>query len=146
MKRWHSTFLSSSIYLVTITGGMGAMLLGTPSVQAQTAFNDEQITRYARAVLAIEAKRQQIYADAKKSPDWAIASSRAEAKRANVCDIKNELPASISSLCQELIDISKAEVERNGFSNSSFNQITRGQEQDGNLRNRIQAKMMELRR
>jgi hypothetical protein len=115
-------------------------------VQAQmTSVSDDEVTRYAKAVLAIEGKRRQIYADAKGLPEWNSVSQKASSKGVNVCDLSQaELPGNIYSLCQQLFKASQTEVSRYGFDNSTFNRITQAQQRDRQLQQRIQTQMVQI--
>jgi len=104
---------------------------------AQSAGNAE-ITNYAKAVLAMEPLRQSAYNEIKKLVN-------------QVPNIICSQPSSFSSLpgnarkiaadyCQE----SKAIVEANNLTIEQFNRITRNQQQDTQLRERIQAELIRL--
>jgi hypothetical protein len=88
-----------------------------PIAQAQsTSLSDDEVSRYAKAVLAIEGKRRQIYADAKGLPEWNTVSQQAAAKGVNVCDLSQaELPGNIFSLCQQLFKTSKPKYRGMGL-------------------------------
>lgn len=149
MTRWQRFNLGVHVLPVVATGLVGVLSIVAqpPSARSQTDFSNTEISNYAKAVLAIEGKRQQVYAAAKKLPEWATVSSRAEAQKINICDLKTEeLTSTVQGLCSDFFGYSKSVIESNGFNNNSFNQITRGQGRNTELRSRIQAKMLQLRR
>lgn len=116
-----------------------------PAAQAQANISDDEVNRYAKAVLAIEGKRRQIYADAKGLPEWGNISQQAATKGVNVCDLsQTELPGNIYSLCQQLFKASQTEVSRYGFDNTTFNRITQAQKRDRQLQQRIQTQMVQI--
>ncbi len=121
---------------------------GQTLAQAQSAFSDSELDRYARAIVEIETKRQQVYSNAKKLPDWSVAANRAENQGIKVCDLKKEeLPGSIQNMCSNLSDFSQQVIRKHEFqSNADFNKITRTQQQDNQLQRRIQTKIMDLTR
>lgn len=157
MTRWQlSQSLLSGLTGITI-GLLGSlsMAIAPSSMQSQaqaqtsqTSFSEADIARYAKAALAIETKRQQVYANAKKLPEWSAIANRAESQGVKVCDLRpEELPSSIQSICNSLIDFSEQVVRNHEFrGNADFNRITRAQQQDDQLQRRIQGKIMELNR
>jgi hypothetical protein len=119
-------------------------LLQLNNILNQTVFGDDQITRYAMAANAIENKRLEIFREAKSNPQWSSVASLAETQQTKVCDLQ-EQPQFLQSLCDQLRNFTEEEIRRRGFSNREFNQITRDQRQDANLRSLIQARQMQLR-
>jgi type II secretory pathway pseudopilin PulG len=156
MTRWQlSRFLLSGLTGISI-GLLGSlsMAIAPSSMQSQaqaqasqTSFSEADIAHYAKAALAIETKRQQVYSSAKKLPEWSAIANRAESQGVKVCDLREELPGSIQSVCNELINFSQQVIRDNAFrGNADFNRITRAQQQDDQLQRRIQGKIMELNR
>ncbi|MDX2255166.1 MAG: DUF4168 domain-containing protein [Pseudanabaenaceae cyanobacterium bins.39] len=119
-------------------------LLELNNILNQAVFGDDQITRYAMAVNAIENKRLEIFREAKNNPQWSSVANLAESQQTKVCDLK-EQPPFLQSLCDQLRSFTEEEIRRRGFSNREFNQITREQRQDANLRSLIQTRQMQLR-
>lgn len=110
----------------------------------QAVFGDDQITRYAIAVNAIENKRLEIFRAAKKHPNWSQVANVAESQQTKVCDLEKQ-PEFLESLCNQLRSFTEEEIRRRGFTNKEFNQITRDQRQDKNLRSVIQTRQLQLR-
>lgn len=112
---------------------------------AQTNFDDDQLTRYASAVIAIENKRLEIFRTAKNNSNWSTVANLAESKQTKVCDL-SQPPEFLQDLCDRLRSFTEKEIHQRGFTNKEFNQITREQRQNPYLRGLIQAKQMQLRR
>jgi hypothetical protein len=122
-------------------------LLGAPIAQAQAQFSEDQISRYAVAAEAIEGKRDEVLRRAKNNQGWGSVARLAETRNIYVCDLSpSEQPDFLRSLCGDLINYSQEAIRRNGFTNNSeFNQITKAQQQDGQLQRRIQMKIVQMR-
>lgn len=114
------------------------------NILAQAVFGDDQLTRYAEAVNAIENKRLEIFRAAKNNSNWSTVANLAESQQTKVCDL-SQPPEFLQDLCQQLRSFSEQEIHRRGFTNKEFNQITREQRQNPYLRGVIQAKQMQLR-
>lgn len=110
----------------------------------QAIFGDDQVTRYAAAVNAIENKRLEIFKTAKKNPNWSSVANQAESQQVRVCDLSQQ-PDFLESLCEQLRSFTEDEIRRYGFTSKEFNQITRQQRQDASLRSLIQSRQMKLR-
>ncbi|NMF58769.1 DUF4168 domain-containing protein [Pseudanabaena yagii] len=115
------------------------------NILAQAVFGDDQLTRYASAVNAIENKRLEIFRTAKNNSNWSTVANLAESQQTKVCDI-SQPPEFLQDLCNQLRSFTEKEIHRRGFTNKEFNQITREQRQNPYLRGLIQAKQMELRK
>jgi hypothetical protein len=114
------------------------------SILNQAVFGDDQVTRYALAVKAIENKRLEIFRVAKNNANWSDVANLAESQQTKVCNLAQP-PAFLQDLCSQLRIFTEKEIHRRGFTNKEFNQITRAQRQDPSLRKAIQAKQMQLR-
>ena len=110
----------------------------------QAVFGDDQITRYAIAANAIENKRLEIFRAAKSHPNWSQVANVAESQQTKVCDLEKQ-PEFLQALCGQLRSFTEEEIRRRGFTNKEFNQITREQRQDANLRSMIQTRQLQLR-
>ena len=115
------------------------------NILAQAVFGDDQLTRYAEAVNAIENKRLEIFRAAKNNSNWSTVANLAESQQTKVCDL-SQPPEFLQDLCNQLRNFSEKEIHRRGFTNKEFNQITREQRQNPYLRGLIQAKQMEIRK
>jgi hypothetical protein len=114
------------------------------NILSQAVFGDDQVTRYAAAVNAIENKRLEIFRTAKNNSNWSSVANLAEAQQTKVCNLAQP-PAFLQDLCSQLRSFTEKEIHRRGFTNKEFNQITREQRQNPVLRGLIQAKQMQLR-
>ena len=122
---------------------------GCPNVSSihnfltKVTFADDQLTRYATAVNAIENKRLEIFRAAKSNPNWGNIAELAESQQTKVCDLADQ-PEFLRSLCNDLRSYSENAICTHGFTNREFNQITREQMQNADLRRRIQARQQQL--
>lgn len=107
--------------------------------QSQSSFSNEEITNYARAVLALEARRHQVFNEIKK-----IVGSVPRI----VCNEQSSIEALpgatpqrlATSYCEEAEKI----VEMKGLTINRFNEITDRQQGNPQLRQRIQAEILRL--
>ncbi len=121
------------------------LVLALPcSAQTRPVFTEVQLDNYARAVLTIEQKREEVLRRAKQLPVWESAVQQAEKQGVGICDLKPPEPQ-LQALCQEMFRHAKETIERYGFDNQEFNQITRSQQMDKELQKRLQQKVAELR-
>ncbi|WP_206602929.1 DUF4168 domain-containing protein [Leptolyngbya ohadii] len=107
------------------------------SAQAQAVSNDE-IQRYARAVLAIEPLRQSTYNTIKNQVGYVPAIR---------CDVPSSLQELDSSIRQNAIDFCNSAIQiadRNQLSITRFNQITAAHESDPALAERIRQAILQL--
>lgn len=107
--------------------------------QSRQEFNDEQILNYARAVLAIEQKRKQTYND--------IREEVGEPVPAVICDETrslNRLDGDARKLAFDYCEQAKRLIESNDLQVSTFNEITRQQETDDDLKQKIQEALQQL--
>jgi hypothetical protein len=125
-------------------GQTSPTLMQLNNILNQAIFGDDQITRYATAVNAIESKRLEIFKVAKNNPNWSSVAKLAESQQIMVCDLSQQ-PDFLENLCEQLRSFSEDEVRRYGFTNKDFNQITRQQRQDASLRSLIQSRQLQLR-
>lgn len=110
---------------------------------SKVTFADDELTRYAAAVNAIENKRLEIFRTAKSNPSWGNIAELAESQQTKVCDLANQ-PEFLRSLCNDLRSYSENAICTHGFTNREFNQITRDQMQNADLRRRIQSRQQQL--
>ncbi len=116
-----------------------------PLAQARGEYTDDQIERYTKAVMAIENKRLQVYASAKRLTEWRTISNLAGNRNAYICNLDDtDLTDSLQSLCRDFFSYSRQVVKSHGFDPATFNRMTRDQQTNTKLRDRIQAKMIEL--
>ncbi|NUN65355.1 DUF4168 domain-containing protein [Pseudanabaena biceps] len=119
-------------------------LIQLNNILNQAIFGDDQVTRYAAAVNAIENKRLEIFKTAKQNPNWNSVANQAESQQVRVCDLSQQ-PDFLQNLCEQLRNFTEDEIRRHGFTNKEFNQMTRQQRQDASLRSLIQSRQMKLR-
>ena len=110
------------------------------SAQSRQEFGDGEILNYARAVLAIETKRQQTVRDIQGYVDDGVprvdCSERGSLNRLDNPDARN--------LAIDYCSHAKKMIEDNNLSVSRFNEITRIQQTDAQLQQRIQGVLMQL--
>lgn len=104
-------------------------------------FSNEQIRKYARAVLDIEAHRRQAYQDIQT-----IIGRQPPEIVCNQPTTLRNLPANAQKIASNYCKTSKTIVERSGLGVSAFNAITTRAQEDQNLKRRIQNAMIQIRR
>lgn len=140
------SFTVSVISTVSLLSGLTPALNGQiPTLTSEVAvaqtrpnLSDQEITNYARAVLALESRRHQVFNEIKKIVG--------EVPRI-VCDEPssiNALPGNAPQLAVSYCDQAKRIIRMKGLTVDRFNQITHYQQTDSQLRERIQAKILQL--
>jgi hypothetical protein len=136
----------SLLSIVSLLSGLTPTLseqsphLGLSAVHAQANpnFTNEEITNYARVVLALESRRHQVFNEIKKV--------MGEVPRI-VCDQPssiNALPGNAPQLAVSYCDQAKQIIEARGLTLTRFNEITLRQQSDPQFRQRIQAEISKL--
>ncbi len=121
------------------------LLVALPSfAQTRSNFTEAQLENYARAVLTIEQKRDDMLKRAKQLPVWENVAQQADRQGVNVCDLKPPEPQ-LQALCSEMFRYAKETIGRYGFDSREFNQITLSQQTDRELQKRLQLKVAEIR-
>lgn len=121
------------------------MLAACPSfAQTRTVFTEAQLDNYARAVITIEQKREDILKRAKQLPIWESTAQLSDRQGVGVCDLKPPEPQ-LQILCNEMSRFAKETIERYGFDSKEFNQITLSQKTDPELQKRLQQKVAVIR-
>ena len=131
---------------VSLLGGLAPTLteqslsFGLSPVRAQVGqnFTDEEITNYARVVLALEPRRNEVFNEIKKIVG--------EVPRI-VCDQPssiNALPGNAPQLAVSYCDRAKQIIESRGLTVARFNEITLRQQSDPQFRQKIQAEISKL--
>lgn len=146
--RWNQ-ILSKSLLVGTISaagvfagwmpglpGHSPTLVFGT-AAQAQDIGNEE-ITRYARAVLAMEPKRLEAYNEIKGMVGSVPPVVCNETKSINT------LPGSLRVIAVNYCDQAKKIIETNGLTVARFNDITLNQKADPALKQRIQLELLRL--
>lgn len=132
--------------VVSLLGGLTPTIgeyspgFGLSPVHAQVNqnFSDEEITNYARVVLALEPRRNQVFNEIKKIVG--------EVPRI-VCDQPssiNALPGNAPQLAVSYCDRAKQIIEARDLTVARFNEITLRQQSDPQFRQRIQAEILRL--
>ncbi len=140
------SFAVSVISTVSLLSGLTPSLNGqfitlkSGVAVAQNSLNlsDQEITNYARAVIALESRRHQVFNEIKKIVG--------EVPRI-VCDEPssiNALPGNAPQLAVSYCDQAKRIIRMKGLTVDRFNQITHYQQTDSRLREQIQAKILQL--
>jgi len=108
------------------------------AAQAQEISNQE-ITNYARAVLAIEPRRVGVYNEIKSRVGGSMPRI--------VCNETREintLPGNVRGIAVNYCQEAKKTIESNGLTVSRFNQITLQQQANPAVKQRIQAELLRL--
>lgn len=103
-------------------------LVFTTSAYAQAVNNDE-LTRYVRASMRIEALRQVVYDEIKRINGGTVPDIPS-------CSLQG-LPGNIAPIWKRFCAQSQELTEREGFSNSRYNAITRMRQEDPNFEQRV---------
>lgn len=111
---------------------------------AQKQFTNEEISKYAAAVLQIEKYRVGVYTEIqneyqKQTPGGSVPPI--------VCNQKssvNNLPQNIQVIAVNYCDRAKEIIESNDLTVSQFNQITITQKADPTLKQKIQAELIRI--
>lgn len=121
-----------------------ATLVFSTSAYAQSAVSDEEVTKYAQAVLRMEPLRQSAYGEIKKI----LGSSSIPEIVCGVPQSLNALPGEARSVAQNYCTQSAAIVANYfpGGTTTRFNEITSLMQSNGNLRTRIQNELVRLQR
>jgi hypothetical protein len=117
-----------------LSGRLPVLVTGD-TARAQT-ITDAELVNYARAVLAIEPKRQAAYEEIKE---------KSGSVPAIVCSDSasiNKLPGNVRNIAVNFCNQSKAIVEKNGLNIARFNEITTLQQNDSALQKRIQDEIL----
>ncbi|QDZ38956.1 DUF4168 domain-containing protein [Euhalothece natronophila Z-M001] len=116
------------------------LLQNSSIAQAQNNYDEEKLNSYAAAVLEIEPIREEvkrkIQAELDGQPMPQMACHRSESYQ----DLPEEARSLIINYCQRSEEI----VENQGLSVSEFNEITQEIQNNPELRQRVQDKMLEL--
>ncbi|MEA5521139.1 DUF4168 domain-containing protein [Limnoraphis robusta] len=113
----------------------------TPVASAQSSqeFSEGEILNYARAVLAIEPKRQQTYDEIRQ-----IIGESVPVVVCNETGSLNRLKQDVRVLATNYCSHAKKMIEDNNLTVARFNEITRKQQSDAQLQQRIQAALLQL--
>jgi hypothetical protein len=116
-----------------------ARLVFSSSARTQE-FSDEQITKYARAVLEIETRRQQAYQKIQ-----AIMGQSPPEIVCNQPETFRNLPREAQKVAVDYCTSSKKVVEKSGLTVAEFNNITTKVQTDPELKRRIQNAIIRIR-
>lgn len=103
-------------------------------------FSDEQITNYARTVLALEKDRQQAYAQIKSK----IGNGNMPNIVCNQPQTINSLPENVRDIAENYCNQSKQIVQENGLTPAQFNEITINLQNNTALQQKIKNEMTRL--
>lgn len=111
------------------------------SIAYTQEFNENQVTNYAKAVLLIEAQRQQSYQQIQQimghSPPEIVC---------NRTDTLRLLPSEAQKVAVQFCNNSKKIAENSGLTTPQFNAITERAQQDPKFKRHVQDAMIRLRR
>jgi hypothetical protein len=102
---------------------------------AQTQVSEEQVRRYAKAVLEIERIRQTAYAQTQKIMGDNLPRE--------VCR-QNSLPSEVRDICDRFLKDSAAIIKRHGLTGTEFNGITQEVRNNSSLDGRVKAELLRL--
>ncbi|WP_040483930.1 DUF4168 domain-containing protein [Lyngbya aestuarii] len=114
-------------------------LTQTASAQSRQEFSDGEIVNYARAVLAIEPKRQQTYDEIRQIVGDTVPMVVCSETRS-----LNRLNQDVRVLATNYCSHAKKMIEDNNLTVSRFNEITRQQQTNAQLQQRIQGALLQL--
>lgn len=115
-----------------LSGRLPVLVIGD-AARAQT-ISDAEVVNYARAVLAIEPKRQAAYQEIQNKSGSASVPPIVCSDSTSI----NKLPGNVRNIAVKFCNDSKAIVETNGLNIARFNEITSLQQNDSALQKRIQ--------
>ena len=118
-------------------GALGTAVLA----QSSPEFTDEELVNYARAALAIETKRQQSYEDIRGILDG---ESPPEVVCSDTRRINRMKPANVRQVAVEYCTHAQKMIEQNNLTISRFNEITRSQQSNPQLQQKIQAELSRI--
>ena len=118
--------------------GQSPSLVFGASAQAQEISNQE-ITNYARAVLAIEPRRVEAYNEIK-----GMAGGSVPRVVCNETQEINRLSGSVRGIAVNYCQQAKKVIETNGLTVNRFNQLTLLQQANPAVKQRIQAELLRL--
>ncbi|MEG4963933.1 MULTISPECIES: DUF4168 domain-containing protein [unclassified Microcoleus] len=118
--------------------GQSPNLVFGATAQAQEISNEE-ITSYARAVLAIEPRRVEAYNEIK-----GMAGGSVPRVVCNETQEINRLSGSVRGIAVNYCQQAKKVIETNGLTVSRFNQLTLLQQANPAVKQRIQAELLRL--
>jgi Domain of unknown function (DUF4168) len=133
----HKSMFSRSM---TILGVVAAVFLCTSPAKAQNPPSKAEMTNYAKAMLAMEAPRQQAFDEIKK-----LVGGN-EIPQIVCSDPKslNGLPGKAKNIAVNYCDQAKKIVEENGLTTESFNRMTVEVQNSENLKNQMFKLLIDL--
>lgn len=128
-----------AFYAVEISPVPSSTLLSLPrGAIAQATVSDFEVTNYAKSILDIEPKRQEAYEEIKR-----IIGSVPPIDCYNSNSL-NALNPQIRGIAQNYCQQSETIVTSNGLSNERFNEITRLQQSNPQLQQRIRTEILRI--
>jgi hypothetical protein len=121
----------------SLSGESFGLTFSTTAIAQEVS--NEEIANYARAVLAMEPRRQQAYNEIK-----GINKGNVPPVVCNETKKINTLPGEIRGIAVNYCEQAKKIIENNGLTVSKFNSITLLQQADPTLKQRIQAELIRL--
>ena len=114
-------------------------LIPAASAQSRQEFSDGEILNYARAVLGIEPKRKQTYDEIRQ-----IVGDSVPTVVCSETGSLNRLKREARDLATDYCSHAQKMIEQNNLTVPRFNQITRQQQTDPQLQQRIQNALRQL--
>lgn len=146
ISRLLSKFLAVGILSTVglVSGLIPGFSAGSPGLvftqAAQAQVNDQEITSYARTVLALEKGRQQAYEKIKST----IGSNEVPNIVCSQAGSINSLPRNVRDIAVNYCNQSKQIVESNGLTISRFNAITVSLQNNSALQQQVKEAMLRL--
>lgn len=111
---------------------------------AQEQFTNEELSKYAAAVLQIENLRVGVYREIQSEYQKQTPSGSVPPIICNQTSSVNTLPQNIQVIAVNYCDQAKKIIESNNLTVSQFNQITMTQKTDPALKEKIQAELIRI--
>lgn len=125
--------------VLATAGVLSSSLTSSAKTYAQTApVQNDEIMKYAKAVLEMEPSRQTAFDEIKKIMGQVPPISCSDQNSLN------NLPGRVKDIAGTYCKNSQQIVEKNGLSNNRFNEITVQLQSDGGLQQRVQNTLMRL--
>lgn len=124
---------------IILKNGSGNNQLQISAVGQAQAYNDQQLEKYAEAVIAIEKLRQNTLGKIQK----VLGSQEVPKVACNRSQSYEALPSDARSLIIKYCNRSKEIVQKKGLTVSKFNQITEKMKSNPELKQKVQQKMLQ---
>lgn len=124
--------------------GESPTLVFSGAAYAQQQFSDEEISRYARAVLQIEGLRVKSYQEIKQEVQKNNSEAAVPPIVCNETSNINRLDRSIRAIAVNYCSLATTFIEGNNLTVSRFNEITTAQKEDSVFQERIKQELIRI--